>query len=150
MGNVLAFGIIGIQGVYDMKYMRVPRKIMIGGVIISLLYLFNQVCFQGVDAGIVIHCWFPGIFFLAMSFLSHHQVGYADGIAVWITGSLIGENQTWESLIVALALGGCYSLFGVCRKKIGWNSKYPFLPFLTIAIGVVCLWEKYFMLREGL
>lgn len=136
MANVAAMIIVGVQSIYDVKYLRVPKRMICLGIILSLLYLGYGVYQVSVTWENVLLSWLPSIFFLMLAFITRNQMGYADGIALWMIGNFIGGTRTWKCLILALVFGGLYSICGILRGKIQWNSRYPFLPFLSMAVGV--------------
>jgi len=142
MNGLAALLIIGIQGIYDIRSLHVPHKILLFGITVSFLYVGYAFSKGNTDGRQIVMGWIPAIFFLTMAFVSRNRMGYADGIALGIIGNFLGNVLAWKILILALVFGGIYSISGILRKRITWESRYPFLPFLSLAIAIELFLEK--------
>jgi len=79
----------------------------------------------------------PGIFCLALSFLTRQGLGYGDSVLILLCGMSIGFSDCMAVLCTAFFSSGIWALIllSVCRK--GRKSEMAFAPFLAAGILVL-------------
>ena len=78
----------------------------------------------------------PGCFFLLVGFVTGQKVGYGDGLLLVVIGLFTGFNRCALILCISLVLLSVSALVLLCIRKVGKNSKIPFVPFLAVGMGV--------------
>lgn len=78
----------------------------------------------------------PGIFFLTAGWCTKEKVGYGDGLLLLITGLMVGFYRCFSGLCIGLFLSAIFSAFLMLLHRAEKNSRIPFVPFLTIGMGV--------------
>lgn len=86
--------------------------------------------------------WIGGIalggLLLGIGFVTREAIGYGDGLAVMVTGMLLGFWRTAEAVLAAFFLAAVVSAVLLAAKKAGRKYGLPFLPFLGTG-GALCL-----------
>lgn len=80
----------------------------------------------------------PGCFFLLLSFATKEQVGYGDGIVLFIIGILCPFWRLMMILGIALSITSFVSIFLLIVRKGNRHTRLPFVPFLWI--GAIIEW----------
>ena len=80
-----------------------------------------------------------GLLFLGFSFLSHEAIGKGDALLFIILGWFLGMYQIIFLLFVAFMFSGVFAMFLLLIKKGNYKTSIPFMPFLYIAFGGICL-----------
>ena len=84
----------------------------------------------------------PGFFLLAVSLCTREGIGYGDGWTVVIIGILIGAKGGFLAVCIGVYVSSLYSLILLAAHKVSRKSRFAFLPFLTIGLGVGFLAKK--------
>ncbi len=115
--------------VWDVREKELPVKILVMGMISSLIYGM----WKHWDIELFLGC-IPGVLLIFMGFLTREKVGYGDGIVVLILGMVL----EWpESVLIYVMAQFGVLLFAVILlwyRKAPWEAKIPFVPFLTAAL----------------
>lgn len=127
---------LGICAVFDIKKREIPVVlILLGGICavgLNLYQIFNgEIAVASIGSSFLI-----GLIFLAISFCTREKVGYADGLILLVSGLVLGFEQCLLGLCLALLLSSIYALWLLLMRKARRNSALPFVPFLTIGMGV--------------
>lgn len=138
-----------ILGAMDIKEKKVPVWLlvlgMLGAVAVSLSEGFGDgTNWQGNLGGMLVEKligMLPGFFLLIMAYLTG-KAGYGDGIVLLLSGILHGYRFT-----MALLCGSLLLVFLVCVllllfRKVGRDTRIPYLPFLAAAYTAWVFWEK--------
>lgn len=121
---------------FDIKYKKIPSRLLFLLFVIGILYVIkiedyhNPCRYIGVFAGLV---------FLFLSLLSHEAIGRGDTILFMILGWFLGVYYTLFLLFVAFSLCAVVSLVLLLCKRGNFKTSLPFLPFLYLAFGGVCI-----------
>ncbi len=83
----------------------------------------------------------PGLLLLAVAFFSKGGIGYGDGLIALACGPAFGWLRITEGLCLAFLLSALFSLLLILLRRAGRNTSFPFVPFLTSAMGVI-LWTE--------
>ncbi|MBQ6806943.1 MAG: prepilin peptidase [Lachnospiraceae bacterium] len=132
----IAFIIVCICAIYDVKKKEIPFVgIILGGfmgVAINLWQIAGGYL-SFVEIGLAV---LPGCFFLLVGFVTGQKVGYGDGLLLVVIGLFTGFNRCALILCISLVLLSVSALVLLCIRKVGKNSKIPFVPFLAVGMGV--------------
>ena len=85
----------------------------------------------------------PGSCLLLLGLCTRESIGYGDGLLVLVLGIILGPEKCLMTVGTGLAASSIYALaLLVCRKADG-RSRLPFVPFLTLGLGVTFIvWNK--------
>ncbi len=78
----------------------------------------------------------PGMFLLAIGFLTRESVGYGDGIILLVCGSILGFWGCLEVFLLGLFLTFPFSLFLIAGRRADRKKEIPFVPFLLAGYGI--------------
>lgn len=78
----------------------------------------------------------PGVGMLVFSKLSEEQIGYGDGIALFVTGLFLTGKETLGLFLTALFFCAFITVPMFFTGKLGKGASYPFLPFLAAAYSI--------------
>lgn len=113
----------------DLKERRVPVwMVLAGGVFAVIMYFWPDR--QGKAGGADLF-WsvMPGAMMLAASIFTK-QAGWADGAVLILFGSLTGFRVCVFSFLLSMLLILAVSLTLLVFRKVGKNTRLPYLPFL--------------------
>lgn len=91
------------------------------------------------DASDVLMSLVPGVFLLLLSFVSGQSVGYGDGLLILCAGPALGAGVAVMGMVAGVFACGLISGILLVLKKVGKKAKMPFVPFLTLGMGVMML-----------
>lgn len=80
----------------------------------------------------------PGIFCLAVSWLSRQGLGYGDSVLALGCGLSLGFWPCMEALFFAFFLSGLWAAILLVLRKAGRKKEFPFVPFLLA--GALIQW----------
>ena len=81
----------------------------------------------------------PGIGFSLLALVTRGSVGIGDGLLLMGIGPAFGIEHTILGVFVALGLTSVTSIILLVSKKGNGKSRLPFVPFLTLGMGVMML-----------
>lgn len=121
------------------------RAISIAFILLFDIMAVLYVAMKGDIAGIsVLYALIPGAFLLAVGLCTRESVGYGDGWIVLALGLLIGAEGCFLTVCMGLIFSAIFSLVLLILHKVNGKSRLPFLPFLTIGLGVLIVGQKGF------
>lgn len=140
-GTIILFIYLFLMAVHDLKkheiqpFISVLTAVLLMGMKIYEIYLGEttwMAAFSGVPVGVLL---------IGISVVTRGEIGMGDGITFMISGIILGvfENGVllFISLIFTALIGGLLCLI----KCVGRKYKLPFVPFVFIGYGVICLWN---------
>lgn len=124
---------LSVAGVMDIRKKEVPVWIIIGTYMWSVILMFvqNNFLFWNIAVSTV-----PGLVLIVISLLTQ-KVGIGDGLIISGVGIGIGFEKCAYMVMIALLLCCFVSITMLLLKKVNRDSKIPFIPFITIGMGVV-------------
>ena len=136
LANTVVLTVLAILTYFDIKYRKIPA-IWLGLLaaaegaewIVTGDYA-NPVRYLGILAGLV---------FCALSVLSRQAVGLGDALLFTILGGYLGIYQLLLLLFGAFCATAAFSVGLLACRKGNLKTILPFLPFLYIAFGGMCL-----------
>lgn len=91
------------------------------------------------DASDILMSLMPGAFLLLLAYVSGHSVGYGDGFLLIAAGPALGSNIAVMGMIAGIFACGIISGLLLMFKKVGRKARMPFVPFMTLGLGVIML-----------
>lgn len=79
---------------------------------------------------------FIGVFLIAISILTHGELGLGDGLLLCVTGLYLGFVRNILLLLIALFISAIFSMF-LLLFKCGLKREYPFVPFLFLSYSLM-------------
>ena len=145
---IMVLGFLTVAAVCDLISRRIPLILIAGQLVITTGYEVYQ-GIQGVfDLHGVILSLLPGAALVLLCVVTEHAVGLGDGLAVLVTGPVIGALATFEIMACAFILGAVISVFLLViaaiaphgsMKQMGMKSRIPFIPALAAAAVIVAV-----------
>ena len=130
MQSVVLLILLSICAVEDLKQKEVTvTYILLFGIIGVFLHLF----YPGCSVYSMLWGLLLGIAVMAMSVLTHGEIGLGDGILLTVTGVYLGGYQNLELFLIGICLAGVWSLGVILLKKKKRKDKIAFMPFLIMA-----------------
>ena len=79
----------------------------------------------------------PGVLMLLISGVTDQSLGYGDGLMALAIGPAFGLEGTVFALTLAVFASGLFSIVLLVIRKAGKKTQIPFLPFMTLGMGVM-------------
>ena len=118
------------------------RKKEISVILIGLFVAASaaySIVFQSMKWNDFLYSLIPGISLLALGIMTKESIGYGDGLLVLALGILLGLEKCLITVGMGLAASAIYALVLLTLRKVNGKSRLPFVPFLTIGLGVTFL-----------
>ncbi len=130
MAGIILTGVfLGICTVTDIR----EKAVNLWVILVFLISGAALVPFSGTGAEEVILGLIPGALLLLLSFVTKGAVGTGDGLALAVTGILLGPLWNLKLFMTALFLTAVFSAVLLIIRKCGRDSELPFLPFLFVS-----------------
>lgn len=129
---IAAAGMI-VLAITDMRRKEIP---LIYLVVFGMAAVIYTIVRGNIEWNLFFSSLLPGIFLLGISLCTREGIGYGDGWAVMILGLLIGTEDCFITVCMGLLLIALISVILLIMHKVNGKSRIPFLPFLTIGLGV--------------
>ncbi len=81
----------------------------------------------------------PGVLLLLVGIVTGQSVGYGDGLITLCFAPAMGLYGTCFSLVIAMAASAFVSIIILALRKGGRNTRLPFVPFITLGVGVATI-----------
>lgn len=91
---------------------------------------------------LILYSFIPGALLLALSLCTRESIGYGDGLVVLVLGMLTGVETCFLVVGLGLLVSSLCALILLVLRKVNGRSRLPFIPFLTIGLGVVLIVQK--------
>lgn len=91
----------------------------------------------GVKASDIIGGAAVGGILLLMAFVSRQQIGFGDAAVFLTLGLCLGPVRALWVLWLSMLAAGIVGIVGILRKKHGWRSQLPYIPFVTACYFVL-------------
>lgn len=137
---MIAIAFMVLLTVIDIKKKQIPVAILVIFGITAAFFLIRSEEIEGVS---IAYSLIPGAFLLALSLCTRESIGYGDGWTVLVLGLLLGLWDCLASVFIGLILSALFSLIMLVLRKVNGKSRLPFLPFVTLGLGVVLVGEKF-------
>lgn len=141
VGCIVALIFLVPCSIWDIKTREIPIPWMAAGGITAVCIAGWSVIAGEVDIINLLFAMSPGIFLLALSIVTEHQIGAGDGISAAILGIFIRVPMIYMVLMGALILSSIYAAGLLVLHKGSRRSRMPWLPFVTAGFIVFMLLE---------
>jgi len=126
--------IMCLISIWDIKTRRIPISLMIVLLIVTLIYVCSGDSIRLLE---IVFSLCPGIVMIALSLLSDGKIGIGDGIVITELGLGLGIVDCMIVLVIALCINTFVVMILYFAHFINKSSKIPFIPFLTVGLGVL-------------
>jgi leader peptidase (prepilin peptidase)/N-methyltransferase len=142
-GYVILFAYLFVMSIYDIKRKEIQIGISVfTAIILGIIKLY--LCVRGEQMWyLLLGGIFPGILLLFVSFCSQKQIGAGDGIVFIINGIVLGFFENMVLLFLSLLAAAVVGTGMLLLKRMNRKDKIPFIPFVFIGYGVMCLWKLF-------
>lgn len=118
--------------ILDIRSRRIPVWMLTLGGIFSVIAAAHGFRFTVGECVEIIKGCIPGAFLLLMAAVTG-KVGTADGIAVIFLGICAGSKVCLAVFALSLVLISLISGILLALRRVGRNTRLPYLPFLSVA-----------------
>ena len=133
-GAVLIF--LSICTIFDIRKKEIPLILAGVGMAAAVGLTIWRIGDGSIFTAQILLSLLPGLFFLFVSWCTKEKVGYGDGILLLIIGLTVGFYQCLAGLCISLFLSAFFGELLLFLHKAKKNSRIPFVPFMTIGMGV--------------
>ena len=136
---ILGFiALLVILSIFDIRTKRIPIGGFISLYAYSIMYLFfsGEYGFSFINLIISV---IPGLILGALSFMTEGKIGMGDAIITAGLGVGLGIENVSYTLAGALILICLFGLIMMVTRKMNRKSQIPFVPFITLSMGVVSI-----------
>ena len=125
-----------VGSIFDIKYKSLPGWFLtIGGMLaVGLAVLLKPISLWQMAGGLLL-----GLLLLGISFMTRGALGRGDGIFLAIIGLNLGFSTVFSIFTGALLLAAILAILLVIIKRANKNTAFPFLPFLGVSYGILCI-----------
>ena len=134
--QLILLSFLAVFTFYDLKYKKIPMWLLLLMAITGIIYVIKIGDYWSISRYMGSSI---GLLFLGFSFLSHEAIGKGDGFLFVILGWFLGMYQLIFLLFVAFTFSAIFSMVLLLMKKGNYKTSIPFMPFLYIAFGGICL-----------
>lgn len=134
--NLLTAAVLAICACTDLKSHRIYKKITVGYFLMSVPgHLFaGTFSLPSLAAGVL-----PGMFCLAVSWITRQSLGYGDSILITVCGVSIGIQKCVAVAVTAFLGAGIWGILLLLFRKADREREIPFVPFLLGGF-LLCTW----------
>jgi len=122
--------------ILDIRSRRVPIGLLFWGAGLAMGNFVYQYHSGGMECLDVLKGSLPGMLLLVIALITK-KTGYGDGIALLCSGAVLGGAEGLMMFGISLFLISFFSILLLILRKVGRNTKIPYLPFLAIAWTLV-------------
>lgn len=127
---------LGICAVFDIRKKEIPVILILIGIVFSSGINIWQIYYKNITAADAGAALAVGVFMICVSFCTREKIGYGDGLILIVSGLMLGFYQCFLGLCISLVFSSVCALFLLMTHKAGKDSGLPFVPFLTVGMGV--------------
>lgn len=130
---IIAFIFMTVCAAWDIKTKTIPISAVI------LFGIITAVC-TGIrgnrDLLSLLYSLIPGALLLTLSLCTRESIGYGDGLLVLPLGILIGLSMCIVTVVSGMIISAVCALVLLVCKKVNGKTRMPFVPFMTMGLGV--------------
>lgn len=144
--KICLYGILFIyllaMSVYDVrrKEIHIGATLITGGVLTAIRIF--QFCHEGILLEMLLG-GLPGILVLLLSYFTHGKIGMGDGFVMMVCGMVLSIFENMFLLFLSLVLSAVVGAVLMVIRRVKRSYTMPFVPFIFVGFGVVCLWEIF-------
>lgn len=136
MEMIYSWSLLFLGSIFDIKRKSLPSWFLIVGGVLAVIMaiVLKPVSLWDMAGGV-----FLGAVLLGISFLTKGALGRGDGIFIGIIGLNMGFITVFTVFSGALILAALLGLVLILAGRVNRKTAFPFLPFLSISYGILCL-----------
>jgi leader peptidase (prepilin peptidase)/N-methyltransferase len=135
--EIAILAVLLIASLIDFKKKEIAYWEILGCAGISAARVFWQLRELSPDPLEIMISLLPGVVMLLVAFLSREGIGYGDGLLALSIGPGLGAEVMLYGICGALFLSSVISGILLVLRKAGRNTRIPFVPFMTLGVGVM-------------
>lgn len=132
-------GVLIMSSVFDLKNKEIPAPTLVMAAFISAISAGIQLSHNKSACPDILLSLLPGVVMIAAAFLSREGIGYGDGLMALSIGPSLGFEIMLIGTLAAFFLSSIISIALMGFKKAGRKTKIPFVPFITVGMGVALI-----------
>lgn len=134
--NLIIVGLLLlVLGIQDLRKKQVSFSILLITWILGLGYTFFM-DFSWMD---FLRNESLGVVLLLVGKLSQGGIGIGDGLLLLVTGLFLGWQKNCCMFLGGIILCGLVGMILLIGKKVRGKTALPFIPFLLVSYGVMCV-----------
>lgn len=138
---IILFIYLFLMSVYDIRKKEIHTEI---SVVTIVVLAAGQICRIACGEQIW-YLAFTGVIegglLIGLSKITHGQVGIGDGIVFITSGVMFGFFENGILLFLSLVFAAVAGGFLLLLRRVGRKDMIPFVPFIFVGYGVMCLWK---------
>lgn len=128
--------ILIISSIGDIRKQEINIWEILACLAVSIIRIVAECLTGSFDMAEIIVCLLPGAFLISMGLLTRQSVGFGDGLLALSAAPALGASATCIGLLAAIFICGLASALLLTIKRVGKNFRIPFVPFMTLGMGV--------------
>ncbi|MBR6770416.1 MAG: prepilin peptidase [Lachnospiraceae bacterium] len=133
---IIAAGFLIAASITDIRKKEI--SVILIGLFVATSIVYS-IAFQTMKGNDFLYALIPGSSLLALGIMTKESIGYGDGLLILALGILLGLEKCLITVGMGLAASAIYALVLLAFRKVNGKSRLPFVPFLTIGLGVTFL-----------
>lgn len=129
----ISLSVLLINTITDVRRREISLPITLSYCAIGIIWWIYSLRTGQADSWVIwIGSLAPGVLLCMLSWLSHGNVGFGDGMITFGLGVWNGPDFTVKVLMIALFAASIYAGYLILFQKAGRRKQIPFLPFLFL------------------
>lgn len=138
---IILFIYLFLMSIYDIRKKEIQIEI---SVVTIVVLAAGQICRIACGEQIW-YLAFTGVIegglLIGLSKITKGQVGIGDGIVFITSGVMFGFFENGILLFLSLVFAAVAGVFLLLLRRVGRKDMIPFVPFIFVGYGVMCLWK---------
>ncbi|MBQ7615781.1 MAG: prepilin peptidase [Butyrivibrio sp.] len=127
--------VLAVASITDIRRKEVPIWEVLACMAISAIRAAGLFIQGNANAELILSV-LPGLAVLVLSYVTRQGIGYGDGLMLVSLGPALGLGRLGMGLLVAFFSCSVISGILLFTKKAARSTRIPFIPFITIGMGV--------------
>lgn len=147
LGAWLSLVVLGVAlAVYDLRYMRLPNKLIVVAGAIVLVYTLLKVLQTDISY-LLDSLWglvaFGGLFYVLFQVSDGKWIGGGDVKLGFVLGAWLADYRlSFLAIFIASLVGTLYVGWLALNKKVSWQARLPFGPLLLFGTFLATLYGQ--------
>ncbi len=129
-----AFVLMSVAAIWDIRKREIAGWMPIAGAVLSIASCL--ILKETQELPILASALLPGLTMLGLAFIFQDSLGYGDGLFVLSIGPCFGLIPMVSGIFFAFFFSAILSVVLLSLRKAGRKTKFAFLPFLAMGMGV--------------
>lgn len=140
---IILFIYLFLMSVYDMRKKEIQIEISVVTIVVLTAGQMCRIAHGGAAWYLAFAGVIEGVLLIGLSKITHGQIGIGDGIVFVVSGVILGFWGNGVLLFLSLILAAVTGVFLLLFRRVGRKDTIPFVPFIFVGYGVMCLWEIF-------